>query len=126
MSVPGSNLLRMANRLIKQQVATHHRWWKNTDGDSGITTPVYYPGDTISANIQPTPRTVLVKLGLDLSQDYITVYSQAALEVKDLQRGRACDMLDFGRDRYNVETNTPWDIQDGWKGSICVKIGPVP
>lgn len=126
MSVPGSNLLKMANRLIKQQTAVHHRWKSNGENSAGILTPTYYPGDTIKANIQPTPRTLLEKLGLDLNADYITVYSQAVLQVKDLQRGRAPDMLDFGRDRYNVELNTPWDIQDGWAGSVCCKIGPVP
>lgn len=124
MSFPGINILGMANRVIKPQEVMHVRWLSDASGDGGVAVPKYATPVKIKANVQPVPRTMYEALGLDLQRDYITVYTQIPL--RDLRRGQSPDLIDWQTRRYTVESNTEWQAQDGWHGSICVDSGAAP
>lgn len=126
MMVPGSNLLAMASRLIGFQTIQHSRFKRCVLGNDGVWTPEYFQAVECQASVQPTPRNMYEQLGLDLQKYYVTIYSLASLRLYDLERGRFCDIVDFNGDRFNVESNTPWENQDGWRASVCCKIGATP
>lgn len=121
MSVPGSNLFGMASRLIRRQEIA---WRKNlgvTTGANGVDVSNFSPPFPILASVQAVPRSVMVREGLDLQQNYLMVYTDKPLQ--DLKRDKTPDMLIFGGRVYNVESNTNWKIQDGWLGSIVIDTG---
>jgi hypothetical protein len=122
MIVPGSNLLNLASQLIAFQEAKHWRNRAVVEGGDGINAPTYYPAEDIFVSIQPVPRNLYEMNGLDLQREYVTVYASTRLH--DVRRDKAPDMVDFAGDRYTVESNEDWRNQDGWLGSICVKVGP--
>lgn len=124
MKVPGGNVLRMARRLISFECIWHSRWITNTEDGAGNVTPTYAQRVQIEGSVQPVQRAAYVTLGLDLQKNYVTVYTPTALQ--DLQQNGACDLLDFNGRRFNVQSNTDWLSQDGWRGSLCVDIGPTP
>jgi E217 collar protein gp28 len=122
--IPGSNLLRMANRLI----AFEPIWWSafvgETKGAGMIITAEYATRVKITGSVQPITRMMYVDLGLDLQKDYFTVFTLTKL--RDLRRNSNCDLLDFKGRRFNVESNTDWTNEDGWQASLCCDIGPTP
>lgn len=123
-TVPGVNLLRMARRLIHFEKIQYLKWIVSTDDAAGIVTPKYATPVTIEASVQPTPRNMYEQLGLDLQKNYFTVY--ASVPLRDLMRNGNCDMIDYAGRRLNVESNTDWFNADGWRGALCVDIGPTP
>lgn len=120
--IPGANLLAMANRLIAfQSIAWQSNQGTTPDG-AGLDVSTFAPPATIRASVQPVPRSVMVKEGLDLESSYLMVYTKQPL--KDLRRDKTPDLLIFGGRKYNVEANTNWKLQDGWLGSLVVDAGP--
>lgn len=123
MKVPGSNLLKQAQRLVTFPTIVLTQWEKESKS-GGIVTPVYFNPIGIQASVQAVSRAMYQQLGLDLQKNYILVYASVAM--RDLQRGGACDMVDWNGRRYNVESNTDWFLADGWRGALCVEIGATP
>lgn len=121
--IPGANILGLARQVIGFQTAKHYKNRGTVDGADGINSPSYYPGNDISVSVQPLSRTMYEQLGLDLQKSYVTIYSDVRLQ--DVQRDKAPDMVDYGGDRYVVESNTDWVNQDGWLGALCVRQGPI-
>lgn len=120
----GAPLLAMAQRLIRPQTVSWSAWQSNTKLGTGVEKPVYADPVDIAGNVQAVPRSMYETLGLDLQKNYVTVYSLT--DLRDLERGGGVDRIDYGGRRYNVESNTDWQNQDGWQGSICVDVGPTP
>jgi hypothetical protein len=119
----GYNLLALATQAIGFSSAILTRWKGNVAGDDGILAPTYYAGMTITASIQPTPRTLYQQLGLDLQKDYLTVYTSSEIQVRDIERNTSSDLLDFDGKRYQAESHTPWTSQNGWRGTVFICLG---
>jgi hypothetical protein len=126
MRVPGSNILSLAMTVVgtEKPVLNSVKLPLPAPDASGLVTPLYHHGIKIKAAVEPVPREVYEKLGLDLQKNYVYCYTSAKLQ--DLQRNTACDMIDYGGRRYNVQSNEPWNGQDGWQAGLCVDIGPTP
>lgn len=122
--IPGANLLNMAARLVRLDKPQHVRYKGETKDAAGIVTPEYYSPVTITASMQPVPRDLVEKMALDLNKSYMMAYT--SIDLRDLKRGAPCDMLNFAGRVWNVESNTDWKSQDGWRGSLVCDIGPVP
>lgn len=122
MTVPGMNLLRAASKLIKFQDATLFAFKSNTTGADGVDTASYHTPVPIKVSLQPVPQSLLVELGLDLSKNYIMAYTSTPM--RDVRRDAAPDMISFNGRKWKNESNTDWQNQDGWQGSLCVDIGP--
>lgn len=114
----------MAQRLIRPQTASYSAWVSNTKLGTGVIKPVYADPVDIRANVEAVPRNMYEQFSLDFQKNYVVVYSLTP--IRDLERDDACDIIDYGGTRYNVESNTDWQNQDGWQGTICVEVGPTP
>lgn len=124
MSVPGANLLRMANRLIKFDAIMWSKFVSQAKGAGMIVQAVYATPQAITGSVQPITRQMYEQMGLDLQKDYFTVFTETPL--RDLRRDSNCDLLDFKGRRFAVESNTDWKNEDGWIAALCVDIGPSP
>lgn len=120
MRIPGSNLLKMASRLIRFEVIQWAQWLSNTNGPDGTQTPAYAARVNINASVQPVPNSMYETLGLDLSKNYFLVYVSQKLH--DLRRDGAPDLLYFHGKQWNVESNTDW-LVDGWRASVVCMVG---
>jgi hypothetical protein len=123
------NVLAVAHSLIGFSTIYISRWKQNAPdpNNAGEVMPIYFePPMQARASVQPVPRDLIVRLGFDLEGEYITVYTDQQLTMRDVARGRAPDMVDFNGLRFNVESNTNWVDQNGWRGSVCCLLGPTP
>lgn len=121
MNIPGSNLLRMASRVIKFQDITWLQFTGNTTNNVGIKAPAYDGGTTIQASVQPVSRSIKEEYGLDLQKTYITVFSYN--DIEDLQRAKAPDRFIYNGNTFQVESNLgDWFVVDGWSPILAVKI----
>ena len=114
----------MAQQLIPPETVSWSAWQSNTKLSTGVIKPVYADPVDIKANVQAVPRSMYETFALDLQKNYVTVYTLQTL--RDLERNEACDRIDYGGRRYDVQSNTDWTNQDGWQGAICVDVGPTP
>lgn len=121
--IPGSNLLDDALSVIASQTITYYRMTGRTLNDIGQDVTAYAPGISIDGSLQPVPRTLYEKLGLNLQNSYYTFYTSN--NVLDVARDVSGDQFEFNGSRYQVESNNDWYAQDGWKGVLCVLIGAV-
>ena len=76
----------------------------------------------MKGSFQPVPRRVYEAYGLDLQKQYFTFYVPS--NVFDISRDRSGDQITFRGFRYQCESNNDWFAEDGWKGVLCVMIGP--
>jgi hypothetical protein len=59
---------------------------------------------------------------LDLQKDYFTFY--LSNNILDIQRDISGDQVSFMGKRFQVESSNDWYQLDGWKGMLCVDLGP--
>lgn len=99
MSVPGSNILKQALRAIAAQrfqyVAFVSRPPPNT---IGMLNPVYAPAVTIMGSVQPVPRSVMERLGLDFQKRYVNIF--APQNFIDIARDVSSDKFMLGNKIY--------------------------
>lgn len=124
MSLLRSNLLRAASRIIPGQSIGYRAFTGNTKNAALIEVPSYAAAVPLAANVQAVPRTMYEALGLDLQRNYIIVY--ASKDLRDVKRDGASDQIDYAGRLYDVESNTDWFSQNGWRGALCVDVGPTP
>lgn len=124
MTVPGSNLLSRASRLIALQPVQWSAWQSSVTGASGVKVATYAAPVTIRGSVQAVPRSMYEAYGLDFQRTYVLLFTTQAL--KDLQRDQTPDRIDFNGSRYAVESNTDWQWMDGWQGSILIRTGATP
>lgn len=120
--IPGSNLLNMAFTVIAKQTITYYRATGRTLNNVGQDVTTYAPGVTVLGSFQPVPRKLYELYGLDLQKSYFTFY--ASSNIIDVTRDVSGDQLSFKDERYQCESNNDWFQIDGWKGVLCVHIGP--
>lgn len=122
MMVPGSNLLDLAGTLIAFQKGTLYRWMSTTQDAAGRDVATYGGPQSIVCSQQAVPRSMFEQWGLDLQRNYIMLYTDVVLH--DLKRDATPDKVVYNGRAYTVESNTDWQNQDGWQGSLCVDVGP--
>ncbi len=122
MSVPGSNILRMALRAIGRQPVTLYRFAGRTTSATGRDVSTFSPPVLVAeGSVQAVPRTRYAAMGLALTRSYVTWFTTAA--VRGVERDRAPDQFVFGGMRYDVTSVTPWNLQDGWNEVVGVLLG---
>lgn len=119
-----SNLLKRALVLIPPVTVQWSKWDGTTTNVAGQDVPSYLAAAPIKGSWQAVSRQMYALFGLDLQKDYRMFYTPTPLQ--DVSRGTATDIIDFGGRRYNVESNTNWQLMNGWQGSLCVDVGPTP
>lgn len=120
--VPGCNLLNMALTIIAQQTLAYYQFVSRAPNAVGQDVTVYATPINLVGSWQPVPRALYEIYGLDLQKDYFTFYSSN--NILDIQRDISGDQVVFMGKRYQVESSNDWYQLDGWKGMLCVDLGP--
>lgn len=125
MSVPGSNLLRTALRVIQPQTFDYYAYTSRTANAAGFLVTNYADPISLQGSVQPVARTMYLQAGLDFQKDYVTFF--VSQNVIDVQRDVAGDKMIYGGRTYQCESlNGDWFRQDGWDAILCVKIKVPP
>ncbi|WP_422930136.1 phage collar protein [Singulisphaera sp. PoT] len=120
MSVPGSNLLAMATRLIAKQPFEYHAFRGRETNYIGQDVTVFAVPVTLLGSIQPVPRSVYQEYGLDFQRNYVNVY--VSQDITDIARDVAGDRIVFQGRTYECISKTPWIGIDGWDAVLCVEV----
>ena len=120
--IPGINLLNMALTIIAKQNLAYYHFVSRGLNAVGQDITVYASPINLVGSWQPVPRNLYEVYGLDLQKDYFTFYSSN--NILDIQRDISGDQVVFMGKRYQVESSNDWYQLDGWKGMLCVDLGP--
>lgn len=120
--IPGINLLNMALTIIAKQTLAYYQFVSRGLNAVGQDITVYASPINLVGSWQPVPRNLYEVYGLDLQKDYFTFYSSN--NILDIQRDISGDQVVFMGKRYQVESSNDWYQLDGWKGMLCVDLGP--
>ena len=120
MSIPGSNLLNQAARIIAKKSMTYYAYSSRTKGDNGLYVNNYAAGITVTGSIQPVTRIMYEKLGLDMTKNYYVIFLPRA--VNSVGRGAGSDKIVFSGMTLMVESQTPWSVIDGWTELLVVQV----
>lgn len=120
MSVPGSNLLQRALRLIKPQSCLYYRFKERAKQPNGIFLPTYCTPSSLLGSIQPVPRSLYEMYGLDFQKNFFIFY--VSKDVTDVERDVAGDIMVFASNTFQAESKTDWFVQDGWDAILCVQV----
>jgi hypothetical protein len=121
MSVPGSNLLRQALKLITPQTVKYFRFQSRTLSPTGRDVSTFETGvDVPQGSVQAVPLSRYEMLGLDRQKRYVTWFVVRA--VLGVGRDYSGDQFEWGGKRYDVVGETNWFLQDGWVAVIGVEL----
>lgn len=125
MRVPGSNLLRQAQRMLHFQHVEWYRAAGRTINSVGQNVTSYLNPQRLKGSWQAVPRSLYLTYGLDLQKEYYTFYASA--NILDVARDISADQLIFNGNTYQVESANDWFAMDGWVGVLVVLTNlPIP
>lgn len=120
--IPGINVLGIAAGVIGQQSPVWLKFKGRTANTRGQWVNEYEAPRAIQGSWQPASASTIRDLGLDATKRYFKLYTGHPVE--DVQRGAAPDQLIYGGRRHDVVGGADWYSQDGWRGILCVDVGP--
>jgi len=124
MLVPGSNVLGIALSVIGKQRFSYKAFVSRSLNTVGQDVPVYAQGIPLMGSVQPPPRELFDRYGLDLQRDYLMFYVQKSM--LDVTRDVSGDRIEFANKNYQVLTKTNWMPIDGWISLLAVQIPDEP
>lgn len=119
MSVPGSNLLKRAARLIKQQTVNFYQDLGRINNEIGVDVTNYDNPVAIQGSLQAVPQNAYQDLGLDFGKNYVTFYTNTLIIGVD--RDVSGDVFTYDGKVYKCRSITPWIAQDGWNSVLAVQ-----
>ena len=119
--IPGSNLLSKAQRLIRPTIIQYYQWTGRVLNDEGEYISEFAAPLNVKANIQPVPRKLYERMGLDYEKRYINIW--ATTDFQDLLRDRGPDHIVFNNRRYELLNQEDWSPIDDWNSVVGVDIG---
>lgn len=123
MIVPGSNLLKMAQTVIRAQTVQYRAFVSRLPNSVGLIETTFAAAVPVKGNFQPVPRTMYEHLGLDYTKNYAMLYSTELMQ--DVTRDRTGDQFDFGGVVWQIESANNWHAVDGWNGLLAIEVGKV-
>lgn len=120
MIVPGVNLLGLASRVLRFQDVQHRAYTGRTLNSVGDYVSAFASPVNIQASVQPVEKKLYQELGLDLSRNYVYVWTSA--DIKPPKQGRAGDLLIFGGATYQAESDRFWRTVDGFTKLLAVEV----
>lgn len=119
MSIPGSNLYRLASRLIKKLPVEYYKYSGRTLDLQRNYVSTYEPVQNLQAQVQAVNRNKYQAYGLDFQKNYIKIFID--VDIVDINRDTSGDYFIFNSKHYKMESQMGWFIQDGWCQCICVE-----
>lgn len=120
MSVPGSNLLNQALRLIAKQTFIYKAFSSRTANSIGMWVTTYAKPVSVKGSVQPISRVLMQVLGLDMQKNYVNIFIPQ--KVVDIERDVTSDQFVFNSRTYQVISITPWHLIDGWNQALCIEV----
>lgn len=118
------NLLNAAHKLIPPVTVFWRRAISRTHNPRGQWITEYAPAVPLRCSFQPIERAKYEYMGLDLNKHYFVLYGSA--DLLTVERDISGDTVDYQGRRYQFEDAVDWFAYNGWRGIVCVDIGPVP
>jgi hypothetical protein len=118
--IPGGNLLNMALSVISPQVVTYHAFVTRTKNAAGLYVSTFAAPVDIVGSVQAVPREKYEAMGLDYSKNYVMLYTSST--IRGVERDRASDQFIYSGKRYEIQSVTNWQEQDGWNGALGIEI----
>lgn len=120
MTVPGSNLLAQALRLIGQQRLGYLAYVSRAVNDIGYLITDYAPEIEVLGSFQPIPRRLYAVQGLEFNKNYANIF--VPQNIVPVDRDAAGDRFMFQGQGFQVLSTTPWFDVDGWTECLCVRV----
>jgi hypothetical protein len=119
-SIPGTNLLKKASKLIKFTTIQYYTAGARTLNAARQWVPGFAAATPLRASVQAVNRSSYAEMGLNFNSFYVQVY--ASLNIIDLQRDSSGDRFIYSNDLYQMENGQSWFEQDGWATCLAVRI----
>lgn len=120
MSIPGSNLLRQALKVIRPTTIQVIKYNGRTlDANRNYLSTYSAPVD-MKASVQAINRERYLALGLDFQKEYIKIWISA--DLIDLERDYSGDKFIYGNKEYQLIDQSDWFLQDGWASNLAVQV----
>lgn len=120
MSTPGSNLLRRAAKLIKQQSVQYYPFASRTKNEARQWVSTFGTPYPLRCSVQAVDRNSYADMGLDFNSFYVRIFAQ--LNIVDLQRDSSGDRFIWQGDWYQMMNGQSWYAQDGWATALAVRV----
>lgn len=120
MSIPGTNLYRLATTLIRRQPVKYYEYAGRFPDKQRNLVAMYREHKTLYASIQAVQREKYADMGLDFQENYVKIFVDK--DIVDLDRDSTGDMFYFGGKYYKMENEKTWFYQDGWTSCIAVEV----
>ena len=120
MATPGSNILKTALRTIASQQIQYLAFQSRYNNSIGMLVPVYAPAITLRGSIQPVPRSIMERLGLDFQKHYQNIF--VPNNIVDVRRDVTSDQFQFQGMTFQALSLTRWIGVDGWNECLVVEV----
>lgn len=115
-----TNLLEDALDVVGAQVMQYIPYASRTKNSVGLLVTTRGAAVDVEGSIQPVPRTLFERLGLDFQKNYATIF--ISKNVIDIARDVAGDQFTYGGKKYQALSRTDWFVQDGWDSILCIEV----
>lgn len=115
-----TNLLEDALDVVGRQAFQYFPYASRTKNAAGLLVTTRGAGQTVEGSLQPVPRILFEKLGLDMQKNYVTIF--LSKNVIDIARDVAGDQFTYSGRRFQALSRTDWFYQDGWDSILCVEV----
>ena len=119
MNIPGANLLSIAARVISMQTLQHRAFVSRAENAAGDTVTTFAAPVDIQGSVQPINKRLYQELGLNLTKNYVMLYTSAA--ISPTSRDREGDLVSFGGKTWQCESDQSWAAIDGFTKMLCVE-----
>ena len=116
------NLLAAALTLIPPVSVQWYKATGRTRNALGNWIVTYAAPVTLRGSFQPLEKAKYEALGLDMNKHYFVLYASADLIA--VERGTSGDYIVHQGTKYQFEDVADWLYYNGWRGVVCVDIGP--
>ena len=120
MATPGSNILKTALSVLASQKIQYLAFVSRSNNAIGMLVPVYAAAITIRGSVQPVPRSIMERLGLDFQKQYVNIF--VPNDVVDIERDVSSDKFQYGGKTYQGLSSTAWYSVDGWNEILCISV----
>jgi|SRR5690606_38349006 len=118
----GPNLLGLALSALGGQTVQWHRFKSRSQNNRGQWITEYHNPTDILGSWQPVDAQTVKELGLDTSKRYHNLFTSHPVDA--VNRGESPDVVVMDGRRHEVVGNMDWYRQNGWRGLLCVDVGP--
>lgn len=120
MNIPGANLLNIAARVLRFETVGHRTFTGRAVNAAGDWVSTFAASVDISASVQAVNSNLYQQLGLDLTKNYVMMYTSA--DVNGSSRDREGDMLTFAGKTWQAQSGQDWRAMDGFRKVLCIEV----